>query len=71
MVLSSLQSEEVYGVVTMIQGTDDPSMCWVEGVTVLPHKQAALLLLAFLSQKKGRVELGVQVTPHDGVVLKE
>ncbi|PHJ18936.1 helicase associated domain protein [Cystoisospora suis] len=65
------QSEEVYGVVTMIQGTDDPSMCWVEGVTILPHKQAVLLLLAFLSQKRGHVELGVQVTPHGGVLLKE
>lgn len=55
----------------MIQGTDDPSMCWVEGVTILPHKQAVLLLLAFLSQKKGHVELGVQVTPREGVLLKE
>ncbi|PFH36294.1 hypothetical protein BESB_044860 [Besnoitia besnoiti] len=63
------QHEEVYGVVTMTQGTDDPSMCWVEGVTVLPQKHAALLMLAFLSQKHN-VEMGIQVTPK-GPILKE
>ncbi|KEP64132.1 UNVERIFIED_CONTAM: helicase associated domain (ha2) protein [Hammondia hammondi] len=63
------QQEEVYGVVTVTQGTDDPQMCWVEGVTVLPQRHAALLMLAFLSHKHN-VEIGLQVTTA-GPVIKE
>lgn len=47
-VCACIQAEEIYGVAVAQQNKESVSQAWAEGVTLLPPREAVLLMLAFL-----------------------
>ncbi|KAL8433822.1 hypothetical protein ACSSS7_003596 [Eimeria intestinalis] len=61
-------AEEVYAVAVAQQNKDSVSQAWAEGVTVLPQREAALLMLAFLPSNSS-IEIVFKASQHEPVSI--